>query len=270
METFVAENLSVYGPYAVFFLLMLSGLGLPVGEDLVIIPAGMLVGNGELPFWPTLIAAYLGVVCSDCLWFTICHRYGSHLLHFRWFKRIIHPRRLLEAKHQVEQRGVWVIVMARFIPASRTPTITIAGMLHLPFWQFFLATASCVTVSASLQLGLGYLVVISMGERNLVDLVLYIVGGIVFIVAAVVVWRWWRSHRASRDHRMPRAKAAWLKRFRVPRLIRERLGSPPGSATVDPSASPDRPAGPRSGDDSKSGPKSGPDSGPERDARSQR
>lgn len=226
MEAIISDNLSVYGPIAVFILLMMSGVGLPIGEDLVIIPAGMLIGNGELPFWPTLMAAYFGVVFSDCLWFTICHRYGAKLLHLRWFKRVIHPRRLLEAKHQVEQRGVWVVVMARFIPASRTPTITIAGMLHLPFWQFLLATASCVAITAPLQIGLGYLVILTVGERTLADLVLYILGGIVFIVAAVVIWRWWRANRPVKNRRMPRAKAAWLKRFRVPRLLRNRKSVP--------------------------------------------
>jgi membrane protein DedA with SNARE-associated domain len=219
MESLIAENIAFFGPIAVFMLLMLSGLGIPVGEDLVVIPAGILVGNGELPLWPTLMAAYLGVVCSDCLWFTLCHRYGSHLVHRRWFKRMVHPRRLLEAKHQVELRGVWVIVMARFIPGSRTPTITIAGLLHLPFWQFALATASCVAISAPLQLGLGYLIARGIGPQRLDDLVLYILGGITAIVLLAFIVRWWKQHKPT-QRRLPRARAAWLRRFRVRRLLR--------------------------------------------------
>lgn len=224
MDGFISTNIGVYGPFAVFFLLMLSGIGIPVGEDLVIIPAGILVGNGELPLWPTLLAGYLGVVCSDCLWFTLCHRYGAHLLHKRWFKRVVHPRRLLEAKHQIEQRGVWVVVMARFIPASRTPTITIAGLLHLPFWQFALATAVCVLVTAPLQLGLGYLIAFGLGTQRTADLVLYILGGVMLIVAIALAYRWWRAHKPMQK-RLPRARAAWLKRFRVPRLPRPRRKS---------------------------------------------
>lgn len=216
MEEFILTNIDVYGPIAVFIILMLSGIGLPIGEDLVIIPAGILVGNGDLPFWPTLIAAYVGVVCSDMLWFTICHRYGSHLIHMRWFKRMIHPRRLLEAKHQVEQRGIWVVVMARFIPASRTPTITIAGLLHLPFWKFALATTSCVCITAPMQLGLGYLIALGLGTHRLADLILYVISSIVLIVAIVIVVRWWQLNKPTK-RRLPRAKMVWLKRFRVPR-----------------------------------------------------
>lgn len=219
MEDFIATNIGVYGPFAVFFLLMLSGVGVPLGEDLIVIPAGILVGNGELPLLPTLLAAYIGVVCSDCLWFTLCHRYGAHLVHRRWFKRMIHPRRLLEAKHQVETRGVWVIVMARFIPASRTPTITIAGLLHFPFWQFALATASCVLITAPLQVGLGYWIATSvLGTQRLADLVLYIIGGIALIALIVFIVRWWQQHRPTQN-RLPRARASWLKKFRVPRIV---------------------------------------------------
>lgn len=218
MEDFIATNLEVYGPIAVFFLLMLSGIGIPVGEDLVIIPAGIFVGNSELPVLPWLAAAYLGVVCSDCLWFLICHRYGTHLVHRRWFKRMVHPRRLLEAKHQVEMRGVWVIVMARFIPASRTPTITIAGLLHLPFWQFALATASCVLITAPLQLGLGYLIALGIGTQSRADLIMYIIGGLMLIALFVFVFRWWRQHKPT-QRRLPRARASWLRKFRVPRFV---------------------------------------------------
>jgi len=216
MQEFVLTNLDTYGALAVFLLLMLSGLGVPLGEDLIIIPAGVFVGNGDLPFWPTLFAGYIGVVAADCLWFTLCHRFGSNLIHTRWFKRLIHPRRLLEVKHQVEQRGIWVVVMARFIPGSRTPTITIAGLLHLPLWKFALASSSCTLITVPLQLGLGYLISLGIGTQRSMDLVLYLIGGVALIVGIALAIRWWMINQPTK-RRLPRAKMAWLKRFRVPR-----------------------------------------------------
>lgn len=224
MADFIASEIGIYGPLAVFVLLMFSGIGIPISEDLVIIPAGLFVGNGELPFWPTLLAAYSGVVISDLLWFLICHRYGSHLIHKRWFKRLVHPRRLLEAKYQVERHGAWVIVMARFIPASRTPTITISGLLHLPLWKFAVATASCVLLTAPLQLGLGYLIARGLGSQETADLVLYVLTATALLVAALLARRWWLQHRGA-QRRMPRARAIWLRRFRLPSLARRRKAS---------------------------------------------
>lgn len=219
MEELIAEHLDAYGPLAVFVLLMLSGVGVPVGEDIVTIPAGILVGQEKMSFWPTVVAAYLGVCGSDCLWFMVISRFGTRLLHKRWFKRIIHPRRLLEAKHQIEQRGAWVIVMARFIPASRTPVITMAGLLHLPFWKFAIATFSCVLITAPMQIGFGCLIALGIGSRDLAQTILLIVGGVMLIVAGVFGYRWYRQWRAHRGPR-PRAKAKWLRRFRAVKVRR--------------------------------------------------
>ena len=119
-DVLFTDIVAAYGPFAVFLLLMLSGFGLALSEEMVIVPAGMFVATGQLGLATTALCAYAGVVMSDMLWFAICRHYGTPLLHRRWFKRLVHPRRLLETKHQLERRGVGLIVMARFIPSGRT------------------------------------------------------------------------------------------------------------------------------------------------------
>ncbi|MHC4082364.1 MAG: DedA family protein [Planctomycetota bacterium] len=218
MEDIYANLLTTYGSFAVFLLLMLTGFGIPLGEDLVIIPAGILVGLGTLDPWLTGISAYAGVLLSDCMWYALCSEYGTRLLHKRWFKRTIHPRRLLEVKHHIEQRGAWVVLMARFIPGSRTPAITSAGLLHLPFWKFVVATAAGCVFTVPLQLGLGFLIARGVGTLETADLVQAIIGVVILILAILLGLAWWRQHRAKRQRR-PRAKAAWLRRFR-PRGLR--------------------------------------------------
>lgn len=219
MEEFIAQNLEIYGPIAVFVLLMLSGVGVSLNEDLVNISAGILVGGGELLFWPTLAAAYLGVVCSDCLWFSICSRYGTPLLHKRWMKRLIHPRRLLEAKHELERRGAWMIVIARFIPGSRTTAVTVAGMLHMPFWRFAAVTAACVCLTAPLQIGAGVLIAQGTGSYELAEQLQVMFGAIMVFVALSLTIGWVRR-RMARKGFQPRAKMRWLKRFRARRARR--------------------------------------------------
>ncbi len=217
MESLYDNLLGMYGPFAVFLLLMLTGIGVPLGEDLILIPAGILLGFGELqPIWMTAMFAYLGVLCSDCLWFVLCWTYGTPLLHKRWFKRAVHPRRLLEIKHQIERRGMWVVVMARFVPGSRTPAITAAGVLHLSFWKFALATGAACLVTVPLQLGLGYFISKGVGSPESADRIKWFIAAIVGILAVLMVLALWRKQR-SHAHRPPRAKASWLRRFRTTR-----------------------------------------------------
>lgn len=213
MEQWILDNIESYGLIAVFVLLMLSGVGLALGEEMVTIPAGIFIADQRMDFLATAVVCYVAIVLADFLWFAICRHYGTRVLHARWVKRIVHPRRLLEAKHQLERRGAGVIVAARFIPSSRTTAITVAGMFHMPFWKFALATCSCVAVTVPLQLGFGWMIGHHLGTEGLVDIVFKSIGAIVLVVVVVVVLNRWRAFRESRS-RLPRARAAWLRRFR--------------------------------------------------------
>lgn len=235
MEEFIAQNLSSYGPVAVFVLLMATGIGVPLGEDLIVIPAGFLVGQQEMGFVPTLVAAYLGVVLSDLMWYGLCFKFGTRLLHLRAFKRMVHPRRLLEAKHQMEARGAWMVVAARFVPGSRTTAITAAGILHMSFWKFAVATASTVWLTALIQIGIGVLSVRVLGVEDTAGLIRLVVGMMVLAISGTLAMKTLRRHRASR-RRAPRAKAAWLRRSRMGRDAR----TGPATTTTAVEQSPDR------------------------------
>jgi len=98
-----------------------------------------------------------------------------------------------------------------------------AGMLHLPFWKFVAATAAGCLVTVPLQLGLGYFIAHGIGTMETADLVSAIIGVVILILAILLGLAWWRQHRALRQER-PRAKAAWLRRFR-PRSLRGKRSS---------------------------------------------
>jgi membrane protein DedA with SNARE-associated domain len=202
----------VWGPLIVFGLLCLSGIGIPLGEDIIIIPAGMLVQQHALPLWPTLFASYAGVVTGDLLWFLVCSKLGTRLVHKRWFKRFVHPKRMLQVKYQFDVRGIWVIILARFIPASRTTTITVAGMMHMKFWKFALATAICCVITAPMQLFAGWWIADSLQAKSTVELILRLLGLVMVVAAAVWTYRLWSKHKKSGKN-VPRARASWLRRL---------------------------------------------------------
>ncbi len=206
-------SLGAWAPWLVVGLLLLSGFGIPVSEDVVNLPAGILVGQGSWPLVPILIACYVGVIAGDLIWFFNLRTFGTPLLHRRWFKRFVHPKRLLQVKHQIDRRGAWVLVAARFMPGMRSPVLTAAALLHMPWRHFLLVEFTCCLITVPLQVGAGYLIGRQLGSDNLANTLLLLVGVVVAVLAisaavpvALQAWR--------RRHPLPRARAAWLRNYR--------------------------------------------------------
>ena len=132
IESKVEEMLSHDGPWLLFGVIMLAGVGIPISEEILIVPAGFLIERGVLPFWSTVAAAWTGVVLADLIWMLLVRRFAHKLLSIRLFRRMFHPRRILEIKYMLDKWGAWVVVMGRILPAARTPVITAAGLAHMP------------------------------------------------------------------------------------------------------------------------------------------
>jgi membrane protein DedA with SNARE-associated domain len=220
--------LGAWSPLIVLGLLLLSGIGIPVSEDVVNLPAGILIGQGAWPAIPILIACYVGVIAGDAIWFFNLRTFGTPLLHRRWFKRFVHPKRLLQVKHQIDRRGPWVLVAARFIPGARSPVLTASALLHMPWRSFLLVEFVCCLFTVPMQVGVGYLLGRQLGSNDLagtVTLVAAVIVGVLLLSAAIpAIMQAWRS-----KHPLPRAKADWLRRYRS-RNTSDQASSPNGPA----------------------------------------
>jgi membrane protein DedA with SNARE-associated domain len=205
----VKQALADYGPMLLFVLLLASGVGVALGEDVFIIPAGYLMAQGIMPFWETIFAAYFGVIMADTMWLLVCRLLSKRILNIRWFRRFMHPRRILELKYQFDQYGVWVVVISRFIPASRTTVITAAGIAKMNVGKFMLAETLSAIPTAICQLGIGYMAAKAIGTGPEAMHIREALGiAIVVLLVVGVIW-WWRRSSKAKVAR-PRAKMAWL------------------------------------------------------------
>ena len=211
MEELVHQFLGDFGWMAMIALLLASGFGIPIGEEVVNVPAGIFVGQGEMAAWSTFLAAYVGVLGGDFLWFSICRHFGKRLLHRKWFRRFVHPRRLLEAKHQFDRRGGGMLVIARFIPGTRSPALTIAALMHMSWRKFTIVEIICCAITTPIQVGAGILIGHGLAGSSLPKVLFFAFAVIATIIATTALLHWWLSNRHRQNGRAPRARAGWLR-----------------------------------------------------------
>ena len=208
-----------YGPVAIFVAFVISGIGLHLSEDFILVPAGIFAyeqyvqtGSWEW-FIKASAAAWLGIVAGDAGWIWICRDFGGKLLGWKKFRRLIGPRTLLEFKYEMDRRGAWALLIARFIPGARTPMVTMSGLMQLPWWKILAVEAAGVLITAPLQIGIGVGVakIGSQFESAAHRWMLYI-GATLAVVALMGVVHVLISRRRSK-HRPPRAPMRWLAGF---------------------------------------------------------
>ncbi|HSS73660.1 MAG TPA: DedA family protein [Gaiellaceae bacterium] len=121
--------------YAVVFgVALLDGFFPLVPSETTVIAAGVLAAHGDLRIELVLIAAAAGAICGDNVTFWLGKTLGERVAE----KIFIGTRRrhLDRAHKMVEERGGYLIVIARFIPAGRTAVTFACGSLDWAWTRF--------------------------------------------------------------------------------------------------------------------------------------
>ena len=226
------SRLVEYGPIAIFAAFVISGIGLHLSEDFILVPAGIFayeqyVQTGSWSwFVQASLAAWLGIVVGDAGWIWICRHFGGKLLGWRTFRKLIGPRTLLEVKYEMDRRGAWALLIARFIPGARTPMVTMSGVMQLSWWKILAVEAAGVLITAPLQMGIGVGVakIGSQFESAAHRWNLYI-GATLAVVGLMAVAHVAISRRRGK-HRPPRAPMQWLSGFAKRAITKAREVNP--------------------------------------------
>jgi membrane-associated protein len=136
MDTLMSSLQALQGfpAYALLFgLLVGSGFGLPVNEDILLLGAAALTLKGVVDPVPLVVVAWFGVLIADTLIFHWGHRFGARLLRHRLFARLVPPERLASMQHAMLRYGPGYIFAARFMPGVRTALYFAAGSLKMPY-----------------------------------------------------------------------------------------------------------------------------------------
>jgi membrane-associated protein len=125
--------------YPLIFAIALLDAFLPiVPSETLAITGGVLAGAGDLHLVLVILAASTGAIAGDNVSFFIGKFVGERTLK-RWFRSEKARGRLEWAERQVDERGGYLIVIARFIPGGRTAVTFACGYLPSMPWRRFIA-----------------------------------------------------------------------------------------------------------------------------------
>lgn len=141
--------------YAIVFGVALLDAFFPlVPSETTVIAAGVLAAHGDLRIELVLIAAAAGAICGDNVTFWLGKTLGERVAE----KIFIGTRRrhLDRAHKMVEERGGYLIVIARFIPAGRTAVTFACGSLDWEWIRFIKFDIAAGVIWGSYASLLGY------------------------------------------------------------------------------------------------------------------
>jgi membrane-associated protein len=121
----------------VFAIAMLDAFFPIVPSEATAIAAGVVAGTGGLNVGVCILAASLGAIAGDNISFGLGHFLGARVER-RFFRGEKSQKRLKWAQKTLDERGGYLIVVARFIPGGRTVTTFTAGFVETYPWRRFI------------------------------------------------------------------------------------------------------------------------------------
>ena len=186
-----------YGYPAIFSLLVLGIVGLPVPDETLLTLTGYLVFKGTLHFVPGFFCAFLGTVCGISLSFAIGRFAGVRLL-MKYGERLHLTQERMDRVHAWFGRwGHWSFTVGYFVPGVRHVIAIVAGSLRVDFriFAFFAYLGAFFWVGlficAGYYLGEGWNVFPGTMRRIAITLFVLV------LVASAVFW-FIRCRRAKR------------------------------------------------------------------------
>lgn len=191
---------------AIVVVLLLTGLGLPVPEEVPIIAAGVLSAHEHLNPWWAWTACIVGALLGDTASYWVGYHFGRGLLQrHRWWPHVVTPQRELQLERMIRAHGLKIFFTARFLIGIRSAIYLTAGILRISFLRFILIDALCagaiITVFFILSYWFGEQVGQWIRQGEWAVTIAVVLGGVILLVVAA--WRYQKRTAAVLDSPHP-------------------------------------------------------------------
>ncbi len=142
----------------IVLFLTLTGIGLPVPEEVPIVAAGVASKAGALKWYYALPACLVGALLGDSLMYAIGRFFGARVLkEHPWWSGFLTAEREKTIENLIQRHGIKAFFVARFLVGLRSPFYLTAGILRVKYRWFLFADFVCATVVIGGFFGLAYL-----------------------------------------------------------------------------------------------------------------
>jgi membrane protein DedA with SNARE-associated domain len=155
-----------FGYVAVFGLLLVAGVGVPIPEELTQLTAGVLSHEGYLRLWITIPVVWAGILAGDTLLFLLARRAGPRALESRAVKRVLTPSRREKLERHFARHAFLTVAVARHTGGIRFPAFALAAATGVPLRTFVVADGLSALASVPIVVGAGYLFAHHLGEAH--------------------------------------------------------------------------------------------------------
>ena len=200
----IGDLIASYGYWAVFVLVGVESLGIPLPGETALITAGIYAGHTHrLSPWLIFLVAAAGAIIGDNIGYWIGDK-GGYRLARRYGHRVrLDERKLKIARYLFDRHGVKVVFFGRFVSVLRTYAAFLAGTSKMRWRKFLPANAAGGIVWAGIYTLASYLAGNALQQASgIIDWVL-IGAAVVAIVAALL------AVRRQTDRLAARAEAAY-------------------------------------------------------------
>jgi membrane-associated protein len=190
-----------WGYIAIFVVVILGNMGLPIPEETILILAGYLVWEGQLRLPLVLGVGVVSAILGDNLGYWLGREFGRRTVERYEGWLFVTPARLDTMQRIVARYGPLAVFAARFLPGLRFlagPVAGITGVRPLPFVVANVLGASLYVPAA---VGIGYAVGLGWGEyltrwEKAAWQLEHVVS--IFVVCVTLTLLAWRALRATR------------------------------------------------------------------------
>lgn len=133
----LTESVGQFGYFALFFMLWLGIVGMPIPDEVIVLSAGVLTSLGVLHVVPAFVATYMGVVSGLSLGYVLGRWLGAPALNWIGKKKGMN-KYVDRAQALLDRYGSYALCISYFLPVVRHVVPYLVGIGKMTFRRYAL------------------------------------------------------------------------------------------------------------------------------------